>query len=79
MELIHFNKAKKALSKAVNIDEVKSIRDKAEALRLYIKQQGDSLEKQNNCAEIKIRAERRAGELVKEQEKNKGGRPSENR
>jgi hypothetical protein len=31
------------------------------------------------CAEIKIKAERKAGELLVEQEKNKGGRPSENR
>ena len=30
---------------------------------------------QNKCAEIKIRAERRAGELLKETEFNKGGRP----
>ncbi len=31
---------------------------------------------QNNCAEIKIRAERRAGELLQETDKNRGGRPT---
>ena len=77
--LTHFNKAKQELALATKIDEVKEIRDKAEALRFYAKQQGESLEMQNNCAEIKIRAERRAGEILKETELNKGGRPSKNR
>ncbi|MCI0349196.1 MAG: hypothetical protein L0Z53_07205, partial [Acidobacteriales bacterium] len=39
-----------------------------EALRLYTKQAGESLEMQNACAEIKLRAERRAGELLREME-----------
>jgi hypothetical protein len=51
---------------------VKDIRDKAEALRLYVKQQDEGLEMQNAIAEIKIRAERRAGEMLAETEKNKG-------
>ena len=63
-ELTHFIKAKQELALATNIDEIKEIRDKAEALRFYCKQAGESLEMQNNCAEIKIRAERRAGELL---------------
>ena len=67
MELTHFNKAKNELMLATKIDEVKEIRDKAEALRAYAKQAGESLEMQNQCAEIKIRAERRAGELIPEQ------------
>ena len=33
----------------------------------YTKQAGYSLEMQNQCAEIKIRAERKAGELLPEQ------------
>ncbi len=45
---------------------MKTIKDKAEALRIYVKQAGESLEMQNNCAEIKIRAERRIGEFSKE-------------
>jgi len=36
------------------------------------------LQAQNECAEIKIRAERKGGWLLKEIELNKGGRPSEN-
>ena len=35
-----------------------------------MKQSGESLEMQNKCAEIKIRAERRAGELLKDGQEN---------
>ena len=42
------------------------IRDKAEALRAYYKQVNEGLDSQNRVAEIKIRAERRIGELLKE-------------
>ena len=73
--LIHFDTAKKELAMANSIDEVKDIRDKAEALRAYAKQAGESLEMQNMIAEIKIRAERKAGELLKEQIPHEGGRP----
>jgi N6-adenosine-specific RNA methylase IME4 len=70
--LIHFDTAKKELALAKSVDEVKNIRDKAEALRAYAKQAGESLEMQNMIAEIKIRAERRAGELLKEQKRDQG-------
>lgn len=78
MELVKFNQAYQALMVAKNIDEVKQIRDQAEALRLYLKQQGESLEMQNACAEIKLRAERRAGEILREMPKATGGQPYQN-
>jgi hypothetical protein len=68
--LSSFEAAKRALAEARSIDEVKQ----AEALRLYVKQQGDSLEMQKAVAEIKLRAERKAGELLIAMEKNKGAR-----
>lgn len=68
--LVRFEAARRALAEARSIDEVKDIRDKAEALRLYVKQQGESLEMQNDVAEIKLRAERRAGELLVEMKTN---------
>ena len=61
--LTHFNKARKELALATDIDEVKEIRDKAEALRAYAKQQGESLGMQNDCAEFRIRCEVRIGEV----------------
>jgi len=64
---MHFNKARQELELAKDIYEVKDIRDKAEALRTYAKQAGYSLEMQNQCAEIKIRAERKAGKMIPEQ------------
>jgi len=77
-QLAHFDNARQSLSLASSIDEVKTIRDRAEMLRAYAKQAGESLDMQNQCAEIKLRAERRAGEILKEQDKNEGGRPPEN-
>lgn len=62
--LTHFDRARQELELASTIDEVKSIRDKAEALRLYARQARLCLDMQNRCAEIKIRAERRAGEML---------------
>ncbi len=65
-DLIFFDRAKQALIEAKSIDEVKDIRDKAEAMRLYARQAHDSLGMQNQCAEIKLRAERKLGEMFQE-------------
>lgn len=66
--LVHYDQARRELALASSIDEVKMIRDQAEAIRQYIKQQKGSFEMQNQAAEIKLRAERRAGEILKERE-----------
>lgn len=68
----------RALAEARTIDEVKHVRDRAEALRLYSKQAGESLEMQNAIAEIKLRAERRAAELLAELPRGRAGRPGRN-
>ena len=72
--LAKFGAARRALAEAHSVDEVKTIRDRAEALRAYSKQAGESLEMQNQIAEIKLRAERRAGELLGEMESAQGKR-----
>ena len=72
-DLSRWDAARHALAEAVTIDEVKDIRDKAEAMRVYLKQAGESLEMQNNVADIKLRAERKAGLLLKDLPKNAGG------
>jgi len=69
-----WEKARQAIAKCKNIDEVKIIRDKAEALRAYARQAKESLEVQNNVCEIKLRAERRIGEFSRELPKNEGAR-----
>jgi hypothetical protein len=76
-ELIIFgewDKARQAIEKCTKVDELKSIRDKASALKAYAKQVGESLEVQNNVSEIRIRAERRIGEFSKELPKEQGKR-----
>lgn len=81
--LIKFDEAKRALAVATSIDEVREIRNQAEALRAYHRQSRDSLHMQNQCAEIKIRAERRGGEILiamaerGERRSQSDGRPSE--
>lgn len=62
--LIHFERARAALEKASRVDEAKDIRDKAEAARAYAKQVGLSLELQNKCCELKLRAERKLGQIL---------------
>jgi N6-adenosine-specific RNA methylase IME4 len=72
--LAFFESAKQALAICATIDEVKEIRDRAEALRVYQRQSGESLTMQNQCCEIKLRAERRAGEILKGMPKQNGAR-----
>lgn len=44
---------------------------------MYVRAAGESLQVQNAAADIKLRAERKIGEMLSPMEKNKGGRPSE--
>jgi hypothetical protein len=77
--LTHFDRARRELELAATIDEVKKIRDQAEALRLYARQSRLSLEMQNRCAEIRIRSERRAGEMLRERDRHPPGPSKQDR
>jgi hypothetical protein len=56
--------AKRSLAEARDLPEVLDVRDKAAAIHIYVKTIGESLEVQNAAAEIKLRAERKAGEML---------------
>src|SRR6266542_3120338 len=65
--------ARRLLAEVRSVDEVKSIHDLAEAARVYARQARLGLEAQNDSAEIKLRAERRLGELLATLPKQDGG------
>ena len=76
-KLTIYDKGKAAIEQARTIGELKDIRNQAEALRRYAQASGKGLEAQNRCCEIKLRAERKAGKLLKDQIPHQGGRPVE--
>jgi hypothetical protein len=62
--LVQIDAARRALAEARGIDDVKDIRDRAEAIRNYLKQRDGSEEAMLHASELKLRAERRLGELL---------------
>lgn len=56
--------AERAIAQAKSLDELKGIRNKAEAARRYAQAAGMGLELLNHAAEVKLRAERRAGSIL---------------
>lgn len=63
-ELVQLNGAAGALAGATSLEDIKAIRDKAEAARKYVENARLGLEMQNHAAEVRLRAERAAGELL---------------
>ncbi len=63
-DLAIFQHAFDELACADSVEDVKTIRDRAEAVRVLVREARAGLELQNRVAELKLRAERRAGELL---------------
>jgi hypothetical protein len=70
-ELVRYDAMCRAIAEAHAVDEVKDIRDKALALETYARLACDT-DNEQRAHEIRIRAERRCGELLKEMDKAKG-------
>ena len=66
--MVKYDSMCKAIEAAYKVDEVKDIRDKAAALEAYAKQ-AMNVEAERQACEIRLRAERKAGQLLKQIEK----------
>ena len=80
MNLVRYDAACRALAEAKTVDEAKQLRDKAEAMRAYARQ-AKNKDLETDAAEIRMRAERRLGEmlaLAKEAGQISPGQPPKN-
>lgn len=71
--LAKLDKATQMLAEAKSLDEVKNIMDIAEAARTYARAAKLGLAAYNHAAEVKARAERKAGEFLAQLERGKPG------
>lgn len=63
--LVLYDRMVTAIAECARVDEVKDLRDKAAALEAYYRQ-ARNLEAEREAANVRLRAERRAGELLAE-------------
>lgn len=70
-ELVRYNEACRAVAAAKNVDEVKDYLDKGVAMQAYARQ-AKNRELEIDAAEIRMRAERRLGELIRAQKETVG-------
>lgn len=81
--IVQINKARRALALATDIEVVLDMRDAAATMKKLLESRGAGLETQNEAADLKIRVERKLGEMLgpmlEEAGRSKGGRPSAKR
>jgi hypothetical protein len=77
-ELIRYDAMCQAIADAYEVDEVKDIRDKARAFEIYA-QQARNVEAERRACEIRLRAERRCGQLLRQMAKAKGAPGNQHR
>lgn len=70
-DLVRYNEACRAIAAAKAVDEAKDIGDKAAAMQAYARQ-AKNRELEIDAAEIRMRAERRLGELIRAQKETVG-------
>lgn len=76
-QMVRYEAMVNAIAECHRVDEVKDIRDKAMALEAYARQ-AKNTEAERRAADVRIRAEIRTGELLKELARSEGGRPTKN-
>ena len=78
-ELLALDNARRALAEAQELGEIKTLRDKFETVRVYARSAAMGLEAQNAAAEMKLRAERKAGHVLADMHLHGGNRRSRRR
>jgi hypothetical protein len=71
-QLVRYDEMCRAIDAAYEVDEVKDIRDQAIAWEVYSRQ-AHNIENERRACLIRLRAERKAGQLLTKMEKAKGG------
>lgn len=76
-EMLLLDRAEEAIQQATTIKEAKEIRNQAEAMEVYARriEYGEIL--RQRCTQIKLRAGRKAGELLRVSGKHPGGKPTD--
>lgn len=77
--IAQITRARQFLAEAKDLADIKIVRDMAEAARLYARAAGLGQDAMNEAAEVKLRAERKAGEALSDMAKNPGGQPEQAR